>query len=846
MPGAGGRPGGAAMNIGRFYGKVLDDATGKPIEYATVRLNGMRFDTVSKSLKPAVLGGQLTNDRGDFSIEQLPLMGDFTLIINALGYEPIEQTVTFGFQRGQRPDMSKAEKDLGNFRMAVNSQLLKEVDIKAEAAGYALALDKRIFKVDKNLLANGGTAEDALKTVPSLSVDLDGNLTLRNSAPQLFVDGRPTNLTLDQIPADVIDNVEVITNPSARYDAGGGGSGIVNIVLKKDRRVGYNGNVRAGIDMRGRPNVGGDINARQGAINAFLGANLSLRRSISTGETERVNKFGGPLTEVFQDNYNVNDRLFANARTGVDWFIDNRNTLTFAANYTQGMFDTKDEIGIITDTILSGGVVRSSESLRLADSKRFFQNYGGQILYKKLFPREGRELTADVNYNGSVNGGDGIFSTDYFGALPLGRQRNESEGGNNFITVQTDYVTPLANGIKLEAGARAAIRTFRAINENFQFDPITQAYFLVPGFADEYEYLDQVYAAYGTFSKSYPKWGFQAGLRVESSKYNGTLPRNENASFGNQYPLSAFPSVFTTYKLNEEDNIQFNYSRRINRPNFFQLMPFPDFSDSLMLSRGNPEILPEFTNALEFSYQNILNANHNFLASVYYRQITDLITRYQFTEFNQELNREVVVSSYANSSNSYAYGFELILKNNLSKSIELVSNVNLYQSVLDASNVEMGLRNEQFTWFLKENLTIKLPKQLIFQVTGEYRSRTAFANVGNTGFGGGGGGRGGGGGGGWMMGATNSAQGYGIPVWFVDLSLRWNFWERKGSLTIGFEDIFRSRRNGSYAESAFFVQENWRLRDPQFVRATFSYRFGKFDTALIKRRNTRVEDAGGF
>jgi outer membrane receptor protein involved in Fe transport len=853
-PASGAAPGAAAggfnpaqMQVGRFYGKVVDDATGKPVEYASVQLNGMRWDSVSRSMKPAILGGQLTEGNGDFSIEKLPIMGDFTLKISCIGYETSEQTITFGFQRGgpNRPDPTKADKDLGNIRLKVNSTLLKEVDIKAEATGYALALDKRVFKVDKNLMAAGGTAEDALKTVPSLAVDLDGNLTLRNSAPQLFVDGRPTNLTLDQIPADVIDNVEVITNPSAKYDAGGGGSGIVNIVLKKDRRVGYNGNIRAGIDMRGRPNLGGDINARQGKINAFVGGNFNMRRSISEGETDRLNRFGGPNTEVLQVARNTNDRYFANVRTGLDWFINNRNTLTFAGNFNRGQFQPFDEIDITTDTLLGDGLLHRSLSRRTAETNRGWRNVGGQLLYKKLFPTEGRELTADVNYNGSRNGGDGTFVTDYFGAAPLGQQRNEAEGGNDFVTIQTDFVTPMGKGLKFETGVRAAIRNFRSINENFQLDPTTEAFVLVPGFADEYEFTDQVYAAYGTFQQSFPKWGYQAGLRAESSVYDGVLPRNNNATFGNRYPLSLFPSVFTTYKINEEDNLQVNYSRRINRPNFFQLMPFPDFSDSLQLSRGNPELLPEFTNSLELSYQNILNRNHNFLASVYYRRSNDLITRYQFTEFNADLDREVVVASYANSNSAYAYGFEFIMKNTLFKIVELTSNANFYNSVLDATNVEANLRNEQFTWFLKENLNVRLPKDFVLQVTGEYQSRTAYASSG-TGFGGGGGGGRGGGGGGWMGGPTNSVQGYGIPYWFVDVSVRKNLLNRKASITLSVDDVFASRRNGSYAENVAFVQETWRLRDPQFFRLTFSYRFGKFDTALFKHRNTRVEAVEGF
>jgi outer membrane receptor protein involved in Fe transport len=728
------------------------------------------------------------------------------------------------------------DKDLGNIRLAASAQMLKEVTIQGEASQVTLALDKKVYRVDKDAIAAGGSAEDALKNVPSLNVDLDGNLTLRNAAPQLFVDGRPTPLTLDQIPADAIESVEVITNPSAKYDASGGGAGIVNIVLKKDRRIGYNGSVRAGVDMRGRVNLGGDINVREGKINSFLSGNFNQRRSISTGQTERNNLFGAPLTNVFQTTHSTNNGFFAMGRGGVDWFINNRNTLTFAASYNRGQFKSGDELNILTDTLPSP--IRQGSSLRDSDNKRNFNNLGSQLLFKHLFPKEGKELTADLNFNRVRSDNEGVFNTTYGNNAPDTRQKQAGDGGNEFFTIQTDFVTPLNNGLKLETGARAAIRDFRNNNASYQFDYGDLDYVRTPGFADRYQYNDQVYAAYGTFSQSFRQWGYQVGLRAESSFYDGVLLESDS-TFGIEYPLQLFPSAFVTYKLNAEDNLQLNVSRRVNRPNFFQLIPFPDFSDSLLLSRGNPALLPEFTNSVELSYQNIFNKSHNVLISVYYKRATDLITRYQFTEYNEFLGRETIVSTFQNSNSSTAYGMEFTLKNNFWKKVDLTTNINLYNSIVDASNIESQLENKQFTYFIKENLSIKLPQSFTVQLNGSYQSRTAFAIDG-------GGGRfgGGGGGGGWGGGPTNTAQGYSIPVWFVDLSVRKDLWKRTASITLSMQDIFRSRKSGSYTESAFFTQDTWRRRDPQFVRLNFSYRFGKFDVSLFRRKNNRIETEG--
>lgn len=826
----------AQSNNGRLYGKVVDETTGKGLGYASVQLVAMRMDSASGSKKEKVIAGQLTEENGEFSLENLPVMGKFRLKIIFMGYASAEQEVSFGPFSG-RPNngegsmnMAAFDKDLGNIVLAATAQLLKEVTITGEGSAVSLSLDKKVYKVDKDGVAAGGTAEDVLKNVPSLSVDIDGNVSLRNAAPQIFVDGRPTTLTLDQIPADVMDNIEVISNPSAKYDASGGNAGIVNIVLKKERRVGYNGNVRAGVDMRGRANLNADLNARQGKINAFIGGGYNGRKSVGTGETDRYNRFGDPLTNVFQSTMSEHNRFFASVRGGLDWFVNNRNTVTFSGNYHGGRMRGFDEIGIDTDTLLASGI-RSSSAVRNTDNTRRWGNFGGQMLYKHLFPKDGKEWTADINLNQSHFDNQGNFITGYLQPVYQSMQQQNGEGNNRFITAQTDFVNPINSSMKVEAGARVAIRTYRSENASYNFDYTSNQYVRAPTYADQYEFNDQIYAAYATFSHSFKNWGYQAGLRAERSTYTGTLT-DVDTSFTNAYPLSLFPSLGITYKLNDEDNVQLTYSRRINRPNFFQMTPFPDFSDSLSLSRGNPDLVPEFTNSLELSYQNIFSAAHNLLTTLYYKRAVDLITSYQFTEFDPALQRDIIVSSYANSNSSMAYGLELTLKNKFWEKLELTTNLNFYNSAVDAKNVENDLSNEQFTWLIKESLTLKLPAKITFQASGEYQSRTAFAlNSGSRYMG-------------WGGGPSSSAQGYTVPSWFVDLSLRKDIWNRAASVTLSVQDIFRSRRGGSHSESPFFVQDSWRRRDPQFVRLNFSWRFGKFDVALFKRKNTRVNTEG--
>jgi len=242
VPSAGGARGGGAqnMNMGRFYGKVVDTKSNKPVDAASVQLVQSKFDTVTKKRVDQVISGQLTKANGDFSLENLPIMASFKLRISAIGYVPFEQAVKFEIKPGgdMSQMMNQVDKDLGNLKIEPDIKSLQEVTVTATKPFMQMGVDRRIFNVEKNMVSAGQTATQLMRNIPGLNVDIDGNVTMRNAAPTIFIDGRPTTLTLDQIPADAIESVEMITNPSAKYDASGGMAGILNIVLKKNRKAG--------------------------------------------------------------------------------------------------------------------------------------------------------------------------------------------------------------------------------------------------------------------------------------------------------------------------------------------------------------------------------------------------------------------------------------------------------------------------------------------------------------------------------------------------------------------------------------------------------------------------------
>ncbi len=818
---------------GRFYGKVVDDE-GKGVGYATVQLVKSDLTDSNADVAEEMISGQITDDNGDFSLTGIPANGTYTLKISFIGYAEINQSVSFrnSDDNGKAPSTGSArinlDKDLGNIVLTIASSTLSEVTISAERAAFSLAIDKKEYRVDKDVMATGGDAIDALKNIPSLSVDLDGNVSLRNGSPQIFVDGRPTTLTLDQIAADMIETVEVITNPSAKYDAGGGAAGIINIVLKKDRRLGYNGNVRAGTDTRGGLNLGLNLNARGEKTNLFLSSFANQRNSRSNGETFQQNLTGSPLTNSYQVNSGNRNGMFGNVRAGMDWFVDNRNTLTFSGSYTKGKFDPSETLTTTVDSLFTSGT-KSSEYKRLSEQDRNFRNIGGSILFKHLFPKDGAEWTADVNFNRVRFSGASDFMSQFEDGKTT-MEYQENLGVGQFITIQSDFVNPLSDQTKLEGGVRASFRKNDSDNNNSFFNSVTQEREQVTRLTDAFGYTDNVYAAYGTFSHQLDTWAYQVGLRAESSFYTGTIEET-GASFDIDYPLSLFPSAFITKKINDQDNVQLSYTRRINRPNFFQTLPFTDISNPLNPRRGNTELRPEFTNSLEVSYQNILGDNHNFLVSLYYKQASDLITTFLVEEYVPELGTTAIIATYANSNSSQALGTELTLKNSFGKTFELTSNLNLYQSSVDASNVENELVIDQFSWFLKENLTVKLPAGFTFQLSGQYRSKASFtpSDGQERGFG---------------RQSSNSAQGYQLANWYVDAALKKDFMNRNLTVSVNINDIFSSRKSGSFTESNLFIQESFRYRDPQVVRVNVSYKFGKTDFNLFKRKNNKQNSQG--
>lgn len=850
MPG--GAAGGQQANIGHVYGKVVDSA-GKAIGDVSVLLLQSKYDANTKKTKEVLFKGMTTKANGEFSLSELPMFGKLKLKISATGYTPYEQEVSFQMKMPagggaakpnadaseQMSNMTKAlnafDKDLGNIKLQPDVKQLQGVVVTASKPLMTMDIDKKTFNVDKNIVSAGGTAVDVMKNVPSVQVDIDGNVKLRNAAPQIYIDGRPTTLSLDQIPADAIESVEVITNPSAKFDASGGNAGILNIVLKKNKKSGYNGNIMAGIDSRGGFNGGGNFNLRQDKFNFSAALMTNQMRNRSTGTTTRNNFTDTSLTNILQQNTNKTKGGFLFGRVGVDYFITNRTTISLAGIKVHGKFRPNETMDITTDSVFNGNV-KSMMSNRLSESEREFNATGGQFGIKHNFTKPGEEWTMDLNYFNGKNKGDGLYTTNYFdgsgnttGSMV---QKNISDGKNKFFTIQTDYVKPFSEKTKLETGLRAQINSILNDNENFIQYPGQTKFDTIVSATTNYKNTNNVYAAYASVSSSIKKnFGYKIGLRAESSSYTGTL-LNTGEKFSNSYPISLFPSVFLSQKLKKNQELQLSVTRRINRPNFFQMIPYTDYTDNLNITKGNPDLVPEFTYSGEVSYSKTFKANNTLLISAYYKHTDNLITRFLSKGVNPVTGGEAYISTFINANSSDAYGAEFTSVNTLKKWWDVTTNINLYNSKINTDNISGDSQDALWSVFGKINNNFKLPKNFTIQLSGDYQSKTNLPINNSQGFG-------------PPMQAQSSSQGYIRPFYGVDIAFKKTFLKNNAAaVTLSVNDIFRSRKSDQYSSGDGFVQNYYRLNNPQMIRLNFTYRFGKMDMSLFKRQNMKSQGEG--
>lgn len=794
--------------IGKVFGAVKDAESGKPVEFATVALYNVR----SKK----IVTGAIANGKGKFSITEIPL-GMYEVKINYIGYK----VKTIGpirlFPKKYRGQ--GLEQNLGEVKIEATAAKLEAVTVTAEREDIEIKADRKVFNVEKNITSTGGTALEALQNVPSIDVDQDGNVSLRGSANvTVFIDGKPSGLTgggrqaaLEQIPASSIKKIEVITNPSAKYDPDGM-SGIINIVLKKNVLRGLNGFATASVGTNDKYSGSVRLNLRTGKINTYVTYSGNYFNRFSNGTSNQQN-FNGDNT-TFIDQINDGDIRFYSSllKAGMDINIDEKNELSFSALYSIRGFGRdqisdqsfREQIGI--------GAPINTTSLSLQDNKLAStgNNMDFNVGYKRYFNNPDKLLSFDVRHSRSAS----LFTSDLI-VQPLNLTDRSFDGNSNLVlnetdntfnitTAQVDFELPMSKGVKLEMGAKTTIRNiFNGFSVSEDVTGTGNSLVPDPTQNNDFRYDEYVYAAYAIFNQQITKkLSFQAGLRVEQTMSDAVV-ENTDQRFKNEY-FNFFPSGFLTYKVSKSGTFNINYSRRINRPRTRALNPFLIRINTNNFYQGNPGLLPEFINSYEMSYTHTWKGT-TLNVSSYYRDIRGSIQRFRVTD----PVTNITTSTFDNIASGRNYGFELIYNMRPAKWVNFTLSGNFYRTEIDGSNVEGDLNNEAYSYQTKLLVNFKASSKLNFQTTANYRAPIALA------------------------------QGELAEVYSVDAAVNYKILKGKGTLGFRVSDIFNTRRFGFNTDGGNFIQINDFKPESRIAFLSFSYRFGKISMDARKMRQMR-------
>ncbi|MBL7922858.1 MAG: TonB-dependent receptor [Bacteroidia bacterium] len=778
--------------VGKVIGILRDSASRQPLEFASVVLMKVRDSSVA--------GGSLTDEKGHFRIEdQMP--GRYFIRITSIGYRQLDS----------KPFMLSPQeplKDFGNVWMPPSQRILKEAEIVGEKAEYSNTLDKKVYNVDKTMINAGGSVSEVLQNIPSVNVDIDGKISLRGSEQvTILIDGKPAGLTgdnrgsiLQQLPASSIDQIEVVTNPSSKYDAEGM-SGIINIKTKKDKNPGLNGTVTLGAGTNDKYNTALNLNRRTRTHNAFLNYSFRDDRRDFDSRSTRTNTYGDTTSYFLSTGDGRNDNISHNLRGGLDFYLDDYNTLGFSGGFNQREEKRRD-LNITTLENAERQVVSGFDRLSVSDENS--SNADGSLDYRRTFANSKRELTANVNLNRNERDAENTLST----FLPDPgfdlNQRIQTEGVSYNGTAQVDYILPKEK-YKIETGLKASYRNNDNRQRSDRYDFDSSVWNPDSAFTDRFIFDEVVYAAYLQWSGRWKVFDLSAGLRAEQTFISGDS-KSADTTFTRDF-LNLFPSGAVKYSFSEGRDLQLSYSRRINRPREQQLNPFRNVSDSLNIFTGNPGILPELTHSLEFGYIGRYG-EQNVSASVFYRLTEDNTQRFRTVDTLSEVSTQTFVN-YRNAQN---LGLELVFRNSFLKIFTTSLSLTAFYNKVDATNIDNNLVSDAWSGDVRGSVSARITKQFSAQLTGNY------------------------------MAPREQPQGTFRGMSGIDFGFRYDFKGGKWSLNGSITDIFDTR-NFDVDNTAEGVRlQMLRKRESRVASFTLSYRFGKAEATKDRRRGNRQNE----
>jgi ferric enterobactin receptor len=779
----------------KLSGAIVDAQLNTVLSFSSVR--------IMSEIGDKLITGNIADENGKFSLS-VPY-GSYYALIEFVGYKAFK-TEKFTLSK------ENSEINLGQIKVASSSQNLTEVEVRAEKSTMELALDKKVFNVGKDLANAGGTASDILMNIPSVSVDPEGGVKLRgNDNVRILIDGKPSGLVsfkggagLQSLQSSMIERVEIITNPSARYEAEGM-AGIINIILKKDRSQGFNASIEG---VAGNPTnfgLGANMNYRHKKVNFFLNYGLTYRVSPNIGFLYQE-VFDNDSTKIStQDRKGTLEGFNNNIRGGLDYFFNDKNIIT--ASY---LFKRSDAHRI-TDLVYTDYLENKSNLLRTTyrsqDETEDEPNSEYTLTYKKDFTKKGQNLTAEIKFIDNWERSNQLFTQNAFkpdGSIDVPetilQNSLNDEFEKNWI-YQVDYQQPIGKEGKFEMGLRSSFRDM--VNDFVVNQKNESGVFLpVPGLKNYFIYNENISAAYGILGNKSKKFSYQAGLRAEWTDVKTTL--RETKEVNPRKYSNLFPSVHFTYDLPKSNALQLSYSKRVRRPFYNDLSPFSTFTDSRNFFSGNPNLDPEFTNAFELGHIKYYDKG-SLSSSVYFRDTKDKIQTIRIVDGNG-----FATTRPENLLNEKSYGAEMAGQFTAKEWWKLDMSFNFFKADINGTNLDESYLRETYSWFVRQTSRFTLAKGFDMQLRANYEA------------------------------AQKTIQGKRLPLYYFDFSTSKEVFKGQGNLTLNVMDIFNTRKMRNVTEGDnFFSEGNSQFRRRQ-VNLTLNYRINQSKTA--KKAKSLIEE----